>query len=94
MERKYIIAYDICESRRLNRVAKVMKNYGHRVQKSIFEASLTSNQLKILKKQLIKEMDADIDGVKFFKLCSECEQKLSIIGKGTTTDLFQKVVII
>ena len=32
-----IVAYDIADPRRLIRVAKIMKDYGLRVQKSVFE---------------------------------------------------------
>jgi CRISPR-associated endonuclease Cas2 len=35
-----LIAYDIRHSRRLRRVAKIMENYGMRVQKSIFGHSV------------------------------------------------------
>lgn len=94
MERKYIIAYDICDPKRLSRVAKVMENYGCRVQKSIFEVALTTFSLKKLKNQLKQEMDLKQDGVKIFLLCPKCSQKVNIIGDGITTDLFQNVMII
>ena len=32
-----IVAYDIADPKRLQRIAKIMKDYGLRVQKSIFE---------------------------------------------------------
>jgi len=35
-----IVAYDIADERRLARVAKIVKDYGVRVQKSIFEVSV------------------------------------------------------
>jgi CRISPR-associated protein Cas2 len=94
MERKYVITYDICDPKRLNKVAKIMKDYGVRVQKSIFEAALNPRQLEILKSRIKKVMDLDLDGVKFFLLCPKCDQKVNIIGKGITTDLIQARMII
>ena len=35
-----IVTYDIADPRRLNRVAKVIKDYGTRVQKSKFEVAV------------------------------------------------------
>ncbi|MCI5224978.1 MAG: CRISPR-associated endonuclease Cas2 [Candidatus Electrothrix sp. AR4] len=38
---KYVIAYDISDQRERNRVSKVLTGYGFRVQKSVFECSLS-----------------------------------------------------
>jgi CRISPR-associated protein Cas2 len=94
MERKYVIAYDIRDPDRLIRVAKIMKNYGVRVQKSIFEAALTPQKTRTLKLELMNVLDPEVDGVKFFLICPKCDQKVNIIGKGVTTDLFQEIVIV
>ena len=94
MERKYVIAYDIRDEKRLIKVAKTMESYGVRVQKSIFEAALTEQKLRTLKSTLIKIIDPEWDGIMFFLFCPKCEQKMNIIGKGYQTDLFQTVMII
>ena len=38
-----LVIYDITEPRRLNKVAKVIKDYGIRVQKSIFEVDVNNH---------------------------------------------------
>ena len=43
MERKYVVViiYDISEDKQRLKMAKFLNSYGHRVQKSAFEACLT-----------------------------------------------------
>jgi CRISPR-associated protein Cas2 len=94
LEQHYVIAYDIRDPTRLRRVAKVMEDFGERVQKSVFEAALSTSQVLKLKNRLRQEMDCEVDGVKFFPLCPKCDQRVNIIGAGETTDLFQEVVIV
>ncbi len=90
----YLLIYDIADERRLAKVAKVMENYGVRVQKSIFEAALTKEVLRQLRLDLLQVMDLGEDGVKYFPLCPKCEQRITIIGEGEQPDLMQPLLII
>jgi len=47
-----IVAYDIADEKRLTRVAKVMMDYGVRVQKSIFEVDVSQKVFRELKSRL------------------------------------------
>ncbi len=77
---KWVIAYDICDPRRLQRVAKVLKDYGVRVQKSVFEAELSAREQAKVASRLRREIDPDLDGVKFYPLCGKCEGRLWSFG--------------
>ena len=68
-----LITYDIADSRRLQRVAKVMLDYGLRVQRSIFEADISPAQFRELRDRTEAEMDFQEDGVKYFPLCNQCD---------------------
>lgn len=46
MRRLYLIAYDICEPRRLNRVRDVLKAYSTGGQKSVYECWLSPAELE------------------------------------------------
>ena len=48
----YLIAYDIAHRKRLYRVAKVMEDYGTRVQRSVFECRLDARRLQQLLERL------------------------------------------
>ena len=79
---EYFVIYDIADPKRLNRVAKILKGYGHRAQKSKFEASLTPAQLKALQKAIGRVIHPQEDGVKYFPLCEKCFGKTETFGKG------------
>ena len=81
-----IVAYDIADEKRLVRVAKVMLDYGVRVQKSIFEVQITPPVFRELKSRVEKIILAEEDGVKYFPLCEKCADAVEIIGQGQFTD--------
>jgi CRISPR-associated protein Cas2 len=68
-----ILAYDVntedsAGRRRLRRVAKVCKNYGQRVQKSVFECGVNQLQFEQMKRELIKEIDQSCDNLRIYRL--------------------------
>ena len=48
----YSICYDIRDDHRRNQVVKALKDYGERVQLSVFEANLRPEELSRLKERL------------------------------------------
>jgi CRISPR-associated protein Cas2 len=42
MRRLYLVAYDICEPRRLRKVFKTMQGFGEHLQLSVFQCDLTA----------------------------------------------------
>jgi len=81
-----IVAYDIANDKRLSRIAKVMLDYGVRVQKSIFEVHVTPPVFRELKELVEKIIVAEEDGVKYYPLCERCAGTVEIIGQGNFTD--------
>lgn len=75
-----IVAYDIAEPRRLLKVAKVMKDYGLRVQKSIFEVEVSERQFREMKMRAEAIIHPLQDGVKYFPLCDRCADTMECIG--------------
>ncbi len=83
---KMIAAYDIADPRRLAKIAKIMLDYGERVQKSIFEVSVTDAIFQEMKSRVEKEILFEEDGVKYFPLCERCAATVEIIGCGKYID--------
>jgi CRISPR-associated protein Cas2 len=75
-----IIAYDIAHPRRLQRVAKVLKDYGLRVQNSIFEVNINPTTFRDLRRRTEEHLDFLEDGVKYFPLCGRCRGLVLNIG--------------
>lgn len=61
--RRYLIAYDIADSRRLRRLCRVMEEYGERLQYSVFIADLSPSELIHARAKAEKEMLMSEDSV-------------------------------
>ncbi|OGQ86288.1 MAG: CRISPR-associated endonuclease Cas2 [Deltaproteobacteria bacterium RIFOXYD12_FULL_56_24] len=91
---RVLAVYDIADARRLNRVAKVLKDYGHRVQKSKFELDVTERSFAELRARIAGEIDFEEDGVKYIPLCERCLHKIEIIGLGQYIDPDHEYVLL
>ncbi len=81
-----IVAYDIADPKRLNTVAKIIQDYGTRVQKSIFEVAVDEKIFAEMKARLEIVIVPGEDGVKYFPVCEKCAGTVEIIGQGFFTD--------
>jgi CRISPR-associated protein Cas2 len=82
----YLAIYDIADPRRLNRVAKILKDYGTRVQQSKFEIDVSDRTFLELRQRIDQKIEPTEDGVKYIPLCETCRQKTEIIGQGRFID--------
>jgi len=75
-----IVAYDIANPKRLGRIARIMKDYGHRAQKSIFETDIDERSFAEMRRRVELVMVREDDGVKYFPLCERCADTLIALG--------------
>lgn len=66
--------------RRLRRVAKVCKDYGQRVQFSIFECIVDPAQWVVLKNRLMEEVDLEKDSLRFYFLGANWRRRVEHVG--------------
>ena len=78
----YIISYDIEKDRTRTRLAHRLKDFGFRVQYSVFEADLDDAELEQLRKILAKVALEDDDSIRVYGLCEHCLKKVDIWGQG------------
>jgi len=90
---KYAIAFDIVDDRKRYRAVKVLLEYGYRVQKSVFEAFLSSEALTECAEKLKKIIDAKVDSVRFYPLCRDCETKVAVMGIGTSVEKADYIIL-
>ncbi len=77
-----IVAYDIPDDRRRNRLAKALAGFGIRVQKSVFEAEMPDQRLDALYRAIHAEIDPEEDSIRIWRLCKRCQATLEVIGLG------------
>jgi CRISPR-associated protein Cas2 len=66
--RTFVVAYDICEPKRLREVFKIMLGFGSWLQYSLFICQLDSMELVQLKTELTATINHDEDSVVFFDM--------------------------
>jgi CRISPR-associated protein Cas2 len=78
-----LITYDIHSNKRRTKIANELKNYGVRVQYSVFECQINTKQLNTLQKKIAKWVNEKEDSVRYYILCASCKGKIVIQGLGT-----------
>jgi CRISPR-associated protein Cas2 len=77
---RYVIAYDIVDDNRRNRVAHFLERWGRRVQKSLFECDLSPEELEKVCSRLKELMALPEDRCHIYRLCGECAPKRLVLG--------------
>jgi len=93
-----LVTYDVSTEtkagrRRLRRVAKVCKNYGQRVQYSVFECRVNAAQFELLENDLLKEIDEKEDNLRVYRLNEPLDKNVKEYGKFRATNFDAPLVI-
>ena len=81
-----IVTYDIEDNRKRTRLAKKLRDFGPRVQKSVFEADIDDEELKRIKTMLDEIKLKKSDSIRLYHICGECKKKIKILGAGSVTE--------
>lgn len=71
-----IVAYDICDRKRLARVAKHCEDYGMRIQYSVFECRLEADRFDLFWDGLFELIDESEDCITAYPVCKNCARKV------------------
>lgn len=93
-----LITYDVNTTsdlgkKRLNKVAKQCKNYGQRVQNSVFECLLNPAQMAQLKINLEKIIDIEKDSLRYYYLGDEWRSRVEHVGAKPSIDLEGTLIV-
>lgn len=92
-----LVSYDVSTEKngqkRLRRVAKVCKNYGQRVQYSVFECMVDPTQWTIMRQNLINEIEPELDSLRFYFLGSNWKRKIEHIGAKAALDMEGPLIV-
>jgi CRISPR-associated protein Cas2 len=81
-----VVSYDIEKDRTRTRLAKKLKDFGPRVQKSVFEADVGEEELQTLRVILGKVKLGEEDSIRLYQFCAACDDKITIWGVGEVTE--------
>ena len=93
-----LVTYDVCTEtkdgrRRLRKVATVCKDYGQRVQLSVFECRVSDSQYETLIDRLVKTIEPLEDSLRVYRLPAPREEHLKCFGKDGYTDFDRPLII-
>jgi CRISPR-associated protein Cas2 len=93
-----LVAYDVSTvepagRRRLARVARACKDYGVRVQKSVFECQVSELQWARLRDRLLSEYKADEDSLRFYFLDEAAVRRTEHHGVAEPVDLTEPLIL-
>jgi CRISPR-associated protein Cas2 len=76
----YLVCYDVVGDGRRVRVANLLKGYGLRVQKSVFECVLSGDQLEYVRGKLEGYLKVEEDQVRFYPMSVPTRRKVVVLG--------------
>jgi len=93
-----VVAYDVSTveakgRRRLSRVARACKDYGQRVQKSVFECQVGETEWARLRGRLLGEYRPEEDSLRFYFLDEAAVQRTEHHGVGKPVDLKEPLIL-
>lgn len=92
-----LVSYDVSMNengqKRLRRIAKACKDYGQRVQFSVFECNVDPAQWTLLRQRLLDEIIPDTDSLRFYFLGSNWKRRIEHIGAKKALNLDAPLII-
>ena len=93
-----IVAYDVSTDKapgrkRLRRVAQVCKDFGQRVQKSVFECQVDEMKFEELRRKLLREIDDSEDNLRFYRLTEPRDEHVETYGLSRTVFFDEPLIV-
>jgi CRISPR-associated protein Cas2 len=93
-----LVTYDVNTGtavgrKRLHKVAQTCKNFGQRVQKSVFECTVNQAQYEQMRRKLLKTINLKEDSLRFYKMASARDKTVEEYGVGEVIDFEGPLVV-
>ncbi len=94
----YLITYDVATTtpagrRRLRRAAQTCKDYGQRVQKSVFECLVGPVEWPLLREKLYEIIDPAEDSLRIYPLDENARSRIEHIGRNEPIDFEGPLIV-
>lgn len=96
-DRYYVLVlFDISDQKKYRVLVKILKSYGNRVQKSIFEAQIKKTQIRALKASVERLMSSERfynpdDNIRVYEISGYCE--MTVFGERNSTLIEENIFV-
>jgi CRISPR-associated protein Cas2 len=93
-----LVGYDVntetsAGRKRLKKVAQVCKDFGQRVQLSLFECKVDPMQMEVLRSRLVKIIEPETDSLKIYRLFGERDNCVESYGVENYRDFDEPLIV-
>jgi len=88
-----VVSYDVVDDQKRRKLAEILKDYGRRVQYSVFECNLEKKYIEQMIKEASVFIDENQDSLRIYRLCNECVEKVETFGNQNRFDTEKSIVI-
>lgn len=88
-----MISYDVVDDKKRLKLMKFLKDYGERVQKSVFECHLSSKTYEKVKADVENIINRRKDRVRYYRICKGCMDRTEISGWGEVIEEEEFVLV-
>lgn len=93
-----LISYDVSTEtaagrKRLRKVAQACQDFGQRVQKSVFECSVTEAQFEEVVRRLVDIIEKTEDSLRVYRLIEPKEKYVQVYGLDGSVDFDEPLVL-
>jgi len=78
----YLVCYDISDDKVRNRVSERLLDFGARIQESVFECLLDTQQYERMIAALGSIRLDELDKLRIYRICANCVEAVKIYGPG------------
>ena len=89
----YVVAYDVADTKRRDKVVKLLEGLGLRVNYSVFECMLTKAQYNNMCERLCQLVNTHEDQINIYPICTECFSRIVYYPEFTHRG-GQKIVVV
>jgi CRISPR-associated protein Cas2 len=89
----YVVAYDITDNKRRNKLSRYLKGFCFRNQFSLFECHLDQKRYNLMEQIIESTINKKEDNIKIYYLCKDCFKKIKTFGISNITEE-KKIIIV
>ena len=77
---KLLVAYDVSDDRRRERIVRILLDYGQRIQESVFWLEAEDELIDKMRRRLRAEIDEADDSIWIVPVCEACIRRIETLG--------------